>query len=127
MTATGTDLPIFLFEPASDPKCFADPSLNAGPSTASLPGNLSNAASLFIHRQNIHQHTHRGSDNGQKSMGQDREGLSETAVIITPVSLDIYQFIVKQIPAVMSPFCIAVTVAAVWTLDDGRAVFSCDF
>jgi hypothetical protein len=50
-------------------------------------------------------------------MGKNREGFSGALVIIAPISLDVYQIAIKQISAVMSPFCIAVTVAAVGTLN----------
>jgi hypothetical protein len=127
MITAGNGLAILLFEPLPDRNGFADPSLNARPTVACFPGNPRNAEPLFILGQNIHQHTQRDADNRQKSMGQDREGFSGASVIITPVSLDIFQLIIEQVSAVIAPFCIAVTVSAVGALDDGSAVFSCDF
>jgi hypothetical protein len=60
-------------------------------------------------------------------MWQNRESHPGAQIIITAVSLNIYQFIIKQISSVTPPFCICFAVTAMGALDDGGIVFSCDF
>jgi len=89
--------------------------------------DVCNTVTLFIHAQDIQQHTQRRTRNWQKRMGQNRKGFLRAQIVIASVSLNFYRFVIKQISAVKAPFYVSIAVSTTGAANHSLRIFSCDF
>jgi hypothetical protein len=88
--------------------------------------DVCNTVTLFMHAQDIQQHTQRRTRNWQKRMGQNRKGFLRAQIVVTPVSLNFYRFVIKQISAVKTPFYVGIAVSTTGAANHSLRIFSCD-